>query len=109
MTAPVHSNAAGFPVKPGDLRPLQRAPLLVLGFAGLLVGTGAGLAHLGWSVPAAAAAVTSLHGALMICAFFGVVISLERAVAIGRYWAYLGPVLGGEGHVGQDVRLARVH
>jgi len=99
MTAPVHSNAAGFPEKSGDLRPLQRAPLLVLGFAGLLVGTGAGLSHLGWSVPAAGAAVTSLHGALMICAFFGVVISLERAVAIGRYWAYLGPVVGGAGCV----------
>ena len=99
MTAPVHANAASLPVKPGDLRPLQRAPLLVLGFAGLLVGAGAGLARLGWSVPAAAAAVTSLHGALMICAFFGVVISLERAVAIGRYWAYLGPLLGGAGCV----------
>jgi hypothetical protein len=99
MTAPVHANVAGVPAKPGDLRPLQRVPLLVLGFAGLLVGAGAGLARLGWSVPAAAAAVTSLHGALMICAFFGVVISLERAVAIGRYWAYLGPLLGGAGCV----------
>jgi hypothetical protein len=99
MNTPVQANAASRPVKPGDLRPLQRAPLLVLGFAGLLVGTGAGLARLGWSIPAAAAAVTSLHGALMICAFFGVVISLERAVAIGRYWAYLGPLLGGAGCV----------
>ena len=35
----------------------------------------------------------------MICGFFGVVISLERAVAIGRLWAYLGPLFGGAGCV----------
>ncbi len=99
MTVPLPANTTVLPVKPGDLRPLQRVPLLVLGFAGLLVGAGAGLARLGWSVPAAPAAVTSLHGPLMICGFFGVVISLERAVAIGRYWAYLGPLFGGVGCV----------
>ncbi len=43
------------------------------------------------------AALAPWHGALMICSFFGVVISLERAVAVGRYWAYLGPVFGGAG------------
>ena len=96
MTAPLSANTVGFPVKHGDLRPLQRVPLLILGFAGLFVGADAGLARLGWSVPTAPAA-TSLHGALMICGFFGVVISLERAVAIGRYWAYLGPLLAGAG------------
>ncbi len=31
----------------------------------------------------------------MICGFFGVVIALERAVAIGRGWAYAGPLLAG--------------
>jgi hypothetical protein len=97
MTAPPHANAAAPPVKRGDLRPLLRVPLLILGFAGLFAGAGAGLARLGWSVPAAAAAVTSLHGPLMVCGFFGVVISLERAVAIGRYWAYVGPLLAGAG------------
>jgi hypothetical protein len=99
MTPPLHANAAAPSVKRGDLRPPQRVPLLILGFAGLFVGAGAGLARLGWSVPAAVAAVTSLHGPLMICGFFGVVISLERAVAIGRYWAYLGPLLAGAGCV----------
>ncbi|MCO5105901.1 MAG: hypothetical protein M9907_02340 [Burkholderiaceae bacterium] len=72
-------------------------PLLVLGFLGLVVGAGAGLARLGWAVPALAASAAALHGPLMICGFFGVVISLERAVAIGRYWAYLGPLLAGIG------------
>jgi hypothetical protein len=108
MTAPAHANAASLPVKPGDLRPLLRVPFLGIGFAGLLVGAGAGLARLGWSVPAAPAAVTSLHGALMVCGFFGVVISLERAVAIGRYWAYLGPLLGGAGCVAAIAGLSAI-
>jgi hypothetical protein len=73
--------------------------LLVLGFAGLAVGVGAGLARLGWSVPVPVAAAAALHGPLMICGFFGVVIALERAVAIGRRWAYSGPLLAGAGCV----------
>jgi hypothetical protein len=108
MTAPAHANATRLPLKPGDLRPLLRVPFLGIGFAGLLVGAGAGLARLGWSVPAAPAAVTSLHGALMVCGFFGVVISLERAVAIGRYWAYLGPLLGGAGCVAAIAGLSLI-
>ena len=79
----------------GDLRPLHRAPLLVLGFLGLLIGVGAGLARLGWGVPELAASAAASHGPLMIGGFFGVVIALERAVAIGRYWAYFGPLLAG--------------
>ncbi len=39
------------------------------------------------------------HAALMICAFFGTVISLERAVALGGLWPYLGPALAGGGGV----------
>ena len=81
------------------LPPLARVPLLILGFVGLFVGTGAGLARLGWNVPQAAATAAALHGPLMICSFFGVVISLERAVAIGGRWAYLGPLLAGAGGI----------
>ena len=40
-----------------------------------------------------------MHGPLMICGFFGVVISLERAVAIGRLWAYAGPLSAGLGGI----------
>jgi hypothetical protein len=79
----------------GGLPPAARVPLLVLGFAGLLVGIGAGLARQGWPMPAAAATAAALHGPLMICGFFGVVIPLERAVALGRTWAYAGPLLAG--------------
>jgi hypothetical protein len=38
-----------------------------------------------------------MHGPLMVCGFFGVVISLERAVAIGRPWAYAAPLAAGLG------------
>ena len=82
-----------------DPSPRLRAPLLILGFAGLLVGVGAGLARLGWSVSENVAAAATLHGPLMICGFFGVVIALERAVAVGRLWAYAAPFLAGAGTV----------
>jgi len=83
----------------GDLRPPQRAPLLALAFFGLLLGVTAGLARLGYRMPAVSSAASAWHGPLMIGGFFGVVIALERAVAIGRYVAYLGPLLGGLGSV----------
>ena len=83
--------------KSGGLPPPWRIPLLVLAFVGLFVGAGAGLARQGWSMPAVSVAAAALHGPLMICGFFGTVIALERAVAIGRAWAYLGPLLAGLG------------
>ena len=70
-----------------------RAPLLVLAFVSLLLGIAAGLARLGWSLPAAGLA--SMHGPLMASGFFGTVISLERAVALRRHWAYAAPLLSG--------------
>ncbi|MBI5720558.1 MAG: hypothetical protein HZC37_23010 [Burkholderiales bacterium] len=75
----------------------QRLPFLVFGFVALVVGVGAGLARLGWAVPAPAVDAAALHGPLMVCGFFGVVISLERAVAIGRPWAYAAPLLAALG------------
>ncbi|MBL8325374.1 MAG: hypothetical protein JNJ89_10505 [Rubrivivax sp.] len=97
-----------------------RLPLLVLGFAALAVGTAAGLARLAWPMPPLAAGAAAWHGPLMVCGFFGVVISLERAVAIasavlpsaagaaagvargamvGRRWAYAAPVAAALGTV----------
>ena len=75
----------------------ERLPLLVLGFVALFAGIGAGLARLGWAMPEVAAGAAAWHGPLMICGFFGVVIGLERAVAIGRWWAYGAPLLAGLG------------
>jgi hypothetical protein len=79
--------------------PLRRVPLLALGFIGLAFGVGAGLARLGVAVPSAMASAAALHGPLMIGAFLGTVIALERAVATGRRWAYAGPLLSGVGGI----------
>jgi hypothetical protein len=67
-----------------------RAPLLIAGFAALIVGVLAGLWRLDWPVPAVAAGAP--HGVLMLCGFFGTLIGLERAVAVGARWAYGGPL-----------------
>jgi hypothetical protein len=81
------------------LPPLARVPLLVLGLVSLLTGVFAGLARLGVEVPALAAVHAGNHAALMICAFFGTVICLERAVALGGLWPYAGPATAGAGGV----------
>lgn len=76
-----------------------RAPFLLFGFVALAAGVLAGLARLGVTVPDAAAGLAALHGPLMVCGFFGVVIALERAVAIGRAWAYTAPLFAAAGSV----------
>jgi hypothetical protein len=81
-----------------DLRPAARAPLLVLGFAALVLGVAGGLVRMGVAVPAPASGI-AWHGALMASAFFGTLISLERAVALGRLWAYAAPAASGAGGV----------
>lgn len=81
-----------------DLQPHWRFPLLAVGIASLIVGTLAGLMRLGWPYAAVAAPYTGSHGVLMVAAFFGTLISLERAVALAQIRAYLVPTaaaLGG--------------
>jgi hypothetical protein len=80
------------------VRPALRLPLLAAGFVALFAGVGAGLARMGWAFPLPDARLVAWHGPLMISGFFGTVIGLERAVALGRRWAYLAPLaaaLGG--------------
>lgn len=81
-----------------EVKPIARLPLLLLGMIALVVGVLAGLARLAVAVPDKAAAQAGNHGALMVAAFLGTVISLERAVALFRGWPYLAPLgaaLGG--------------
>lgn len=75
-----------------------RIPMLIAAFICMAFGIGNGLLRLGWNFPLASANMAGLHGPLMVCGFLGTVIALERAVAIGQRWAYLGPLsaaLGG--------------
>jgi hypothetical protein len=48
-----------------------------------------------------------LHGALMICGFLGTVISLERAVAMGRWWGYGAPAMSAAGALALVAGLGR--
>ncbi len=73
-------------------RRLRLIPLAA-GAGSLLAGLWVGLARLGLTMPGGELALAEFHGALMISGFLGTVISLERAVAIGRWWAYAAPVL----------------
>ncbi len=79
------------------MRPAARVPLLAAGFVSLVFGVAAGLARLGWNLDLPGDGLAAWHGPLMACAFFGTVISLERAVALGRTWAYLAPLAAGAG------------
>jgi hypothetical protein len=66
-------------------------PLLAIGVVMLLAGLWEGLVYLGLPVPAGGASLHEGHGPLMVLGFLGTLISLERAVALGSAWAYLGP------------------
>lgn len=76
-----------------------RFPLMGLGLVALLLGLWAGLRRLGWAFPQPHPALFQVHGPLMVSGFLGTLISLERAVALGRPWAYLAPLLSGLGGV----------
>ncbi len=82
---------------PEGVPPRARFPLLVLGFVSLASGVLGGLLRIGLTSLPAPTQAPALHGALMVCGFFGTVISLERAVALGRTWAYAAPLAGGLG------------
>ena len=77
------------------LPPQWRLPLLLLGFLCLVAGVIGGFARAG--VGSAPATAVGLHGVLMVCGFFGTVISLERAVALESGWAYAAPLACGTG------------
>jgi hypothetical protein len=68
-----------------------RYPLLAFSLLLLLVAMWAGLVRLGWRWPALLPALPVSHGPLMISGFLGTLIGLERAVALGVRWTFLGP------------------
>lgn len=80
----------------GRRRIRLRVALLAFGAVSLLTGLYGGLLRLGWALPHGTG-LADLHGPLMICGLFGTLISLERAVAIGRDWAYAAPAFSALG------------
>lgn len=75
----------------------RRAPLMALALVALGAGLWGGLVRLGLFAPAALPQAASEHGPLMTLGFLGTLISLERAVALGRGWAYAAPLAAGAG------------
>ena len=72
---------------------MTRLPLLALAILALLAGIWAGLLRMGWAWPTWQAALAAAHGPLMVSAFLGTVIGIERAIALNHRAAYLGPLL----------------
>lgn len=88
----------------GGTRRWAAPALAVLVAASLLAGVAGGLMRLGIALPLPAGAgwpgqALLMHAALMIGGFFGTVIGLERAVALQRRVAFVGPFLSALGGV----------
>lgn len=74
-----------------------RFPLMFMSLFILAAAAWAGLLRLGWKWPVVQASLPISHGPLMVAGFFSTLIALERAVAMGKAWAYLSPLLSGIG------------
>jgi hypothetical protein len=71
----------------------------------LLLAIWAGWLRLGWPWPTIQPDLALIHGPLMVCGFLGTLVSLERAVALGARWMYLGPFASAAGAVLLIVRV----
>ncbi|MGV8968398.1 MAG: hypothetical protein ACOH2F_19200 [Cellulomonas sp.] len=86
----------------------RRLPLFAAALTCLLAGLWGGLVLLGLPVPTLLPMAAADHGPLMALGFLGTVISLERAVALGRRWAFAAPALAGAGGLALLVGLPPV-
>ncbi len=75
--------------------PSPRVAIVLPAALALLAALYAGLARIGWGLPAGA--LSAEHGPLMVGGFLGTVVTLERAVALGRRSGYAYPVLAAAG------------
>lgn len=90
---PTPPGSSGIPISSTTRRFLGPAiPLLTFGILTLLLALFAGLLRLGWNIPLVKASLAQYHSVLMVSGFFGLIISLERAVALPQRFFYLAPV-----------------
>ncbi len=80
-----------------DTQRLARVSTIGLALLALLAAMWAGLIRMGWVFPVIQPLLPMMHGPLMVCGFLGVVIPLERAVALaanrkGFPWYYASPL-----------------
>lgn len=73
-------------------------PFIALAILALLFALWAGLLRLGWQLPTLPN-LALVHGPLMISGFLGVLIPLERAVAIRQKWMFVVPIMSGLGWI----------
>jgi hypothetical protein len=76
--------------------------ILPLALIGLIVGLGTGLSRLAWGMDSFSQHWQMIHGPLMLNAFLGTLLGLERATALagmskGLRWSYLVPALNALG------------
>jgi hypothetical protein len=76
-----------------------RLPIIAGVVLALSAALWAALVRVGWKLPPLPVPIAGQHGALMISAFLGALISLERAVALRRKWAYVAPACASLGGV----------
>lgn len=98
---------------PPRRRRLAPMPLMLMAMAALIVALWAGLLRLGWKLPLLDPQTLSNHGPLMVNGFLGTVISMERAVALGRnlggrHRYMLVPLLAALGGLAMLLRLEPV-
>ena len=82
-----------------------RIPIVLCGVVALFAALWAALVRVGWQLPALPTPIAGQHGALMISAFLGTLIGLERAVALRKNWAYLTPAFSAVGGLALMVGL----
>jgi hypothetical protein len=80
-----------------------RGVMLAAAAAAMAAGVWGGLVRAGATLPSAGPADPGAHGPMLVVGFFGALIALERAVALGRWWAYLAPPLAVIGAVGMGL------
>ena len=87
------------------LNDLARFSLLGISLLFLVLALWTGLVRLGWSATWLQSKLILDHGPFMVCGFLGTLISLERSVALGRWWGYIAPFLAGIGSLELAVGL----
>ncbi len=70
-----------------------RIAVALVAVSALVLGVWMGLMRIGWMIGSPPAPGT--HGPILVLGFLGTVIGMERAVAIGRSWAWMTPILSG--------------
>lgn len=97
MTEVPRTQGAPVDVGGGPRLGRRRAPLLALALVALFAGLWGGLIRLGLFMPSVVTSASEAHGPLMALGFLGTLVSLERAVALRRWWAYAAPIAAGLG------------